>query len=408
MHIAIIGGGVGGLTLALALHARGISAEVIEAAPEIRPLGVGINILPHATKELAALGVLDALEAVAVPTQEAAYFNRFGQLILTEPLGRNAGYPTPQLSIHRGALQMELLAAVRARLGEDAVRTGLRCSGVEPDSGTARLVRTLGGEAAPALRADAIIAADGIHSAIRRQFFPEEGPPIYSGVNMWRGTTRMMPILSGATMVRAGWLTQGKMVIYPIRRFDDGTVQMNWVAEIETPKHHPNDWARKGELSDFLPAFAEWHFDWCDVPAMIEAADQVLEYPMVDKDPLSRWSFGRATLLGDAAHPMYPRGSNGAGQAILDARCLADRLAACGGDVVSALAAYDAERREKTARVVRTNRSQPPDAIIREVWHRSGDRPFARIEDVIPREELESILAAYKQVAGYDRATVAA
>jgi 2-polyprenyl-6-methoxyphenol hydroxylase-like FAD-dependent oxidoreductase len=408
MHIAIIGGGVGGLTLALALHARGISAEVIEAAPEIRPLGVGINILPHATKELAALGVLDALEAVAVPTQEAAYFNRFGQLILTEPLGRNAGYPTPQLSIHRGALQMELLAAVRARLGEDAVRTGLRCTGVEPDSGTARLVRTLGGEPAPDLRADAIIAADGIHSAIRRQFFPDEGPPIYSGVNMWRGTTRMRPILSGASMVRAGWLTQGKMVIYPIRRFDDGTVQMNWVAEIETPKHHPNDWARKGELSDFLPAFAEWHFDWCDVPAMIEAADQVLEYPMVDKDPLPRWSFGRATLLGDAAHPMYPRGSNGAGQAILDARCLADRLAACGGDVVSALAAYDAERREKTARVVRTNRSQPPDAIIREVWQRSGDRPFARIEDVIPREELEAILAAYKQVAGYDRATVSA
>ena len=408
MHIAIIGGGVGGLTLALALHARGISAEVIEAAPEIRPLGVGINILPHATKELAALGVLDALEAVAVPTQEAAYFNRFGQLILTEPLGRNAGYPTPQLSIHRGALQMELLAAVRARLGQGAVRTGLRCTGVEPDSGTARLVRTLGGEPAPDLRADAIIAADGIHSAIRRQFFPDEGPPIYSGVNMWRGTTRMMPILSGASMVRAGWLTQGKMVIYPIRRFDDGTVQMNWVAEIETPKHHPNDWARKGELSDFLPAFAEWHFDWCDVPAMIEAADQVLEYPMVDKDPLPRWSFGRATLLGDAAHPMYPRGSNGAGQAILDARCLADRLAACGGDVVSALAAYDAERREKTARVVRTNRSQPPDAIIREVWQRSGDRPFARIEDVIPREELEAILAAYKQVAGYDRATVSA
>ena len=408
MHIAIIGGGVGGLTLALALHARGISAEVIEAAPEIRPLGVGINILPHATKELAALGVLDALEAVAVPTQEAAYFNRFGQLILTEPLGRNAGYPTPQLSIHRGALQLELLAAVRARLGEDAVRTGLRCTGVEPDSGTARLVRTLGGEPAPDLRADAIIAADGIHSAIRRQFFPDEGPPIYSGVNMWRGTTRMMPILSGASMVRAGWLTQGKMVIYPIRRFDDGTVQMNWVAEIETPKHHPNDWARKGELSDFLPAFAEWHFDWCDVPAMIEAADQVLEYPMVDKDPLPRWSFGRATLLGDAAHPMYPRGSNGAGQAILDARCLADRLAACGGDVVSALAAYDSERREKTARVVRTNRSQPPDAIIREVWQRSGDRPFARIEDVIPREELEAILAAYKQVAGYDRATVSA
>jgi 2-polyprenyl-6-methoxyphenol hydroxylase-like FAD-dependent oxidoreductase len=408
MRIGIIGGGVGGLTLALALHARGVEVEVVEAAPEIRPLGVGINLLPHATRELAALGVLDALEAVSIPTQEAAYFNRFGQLILTEPLGRAAGYATPQLSIHRGELQMALLAAVRARLGAEAVRTGLRCVGVEAETGTARLIRTVSGEAAPELRADAVIAADGIHSAVRRQFFPDEGPPIYSGVNMWRGTTRMAPILSGATMVRAGWLTQGKMVIYPIRRFDDGTVLMNWVAEIETPKHHPNDWARKGDLADFLPAFADWHFDWCDVPAMIAAADQVLEYPMVDKDPLPRWSFGRATLLGDAAHPMYPRGSNGAGQAILDARCLADRLAECGGDVVSALAAYDAERREKTARVVRTNRTQPPDAIIREVWQRSGDRPFARIEDVIPRAELEAILAAYRQVAGYDRATLAA
>lgn len=408
MRIGIIGGGVGGLTLALALHARGIEVEVVEAAPEIRPLGVGVNILPHATKELAALGVLDALEAVSIPTQEAAYFNRFGQLILTEPLGRAAGYPTPQLSIHRGELQMGLLAALRERLGAEAVRTGLRCVGVDTERGIARLTHTIGGEAAPELRADAIIAADGIHSAVRRQFFPEEGPPIYSGVNMWRGTTRMQPILSGATMVRAGWLTQGKMVIYPIRRFPDGTVQMNWVAEIETPKHHPNDWARKGELSDFLPAFADWHFDWCNVPAMIEAADQVLEYPMVDKDPLPRWSHGRATLLGDAAHPMYPRGSNGAGQAILDARCLADRLAECGGDVVAALAAYDAERREKTARVVRTNRTQPPDAIIREVWERSGDKPFARIEDVMPRAELEAILAAYKQVAGYDKATLAA
>jgi 2-polyprenyl-6-methoxyphenol hydroxylase-like FAD-dependent oxidoreductase len=408
MRIGIIGGGIGGLTLALALHARGIEAEVVEAAPEIRPLGVGINLLPHATRELAALGVLEALEAVSIPTQEASYFNRFGQLILTEPLGRNAGYPTPQLSIHRGDLQMALLAAVRARLGADAVRTGLRCVGVDIEAGTARLVRSVGGEAAADLRADAIVAADGIHSAVRRQLFPGEGPPIYSGVNMWRGTTRMAPILSGATMVRAGWLTQGKMVIYPIRRHPDGTVLMNWVAEIETPRHHPNDWARQGDLADFLPAFADWHFDWCDVPAMIAAADQVLEYPMVDKDPLPRWSFGRVTLLGDAAHPMYPRGSNGAGQAILDARCLADRLAECGGDVVSALSAYDTERREKTARVVRTNRTQPPDAIIRAVWERSGDRPFARIEDVIPRAELEAILAAYREVAGYDRASLAA
>jgi 2-polyprenyl-6-methoxyphenol hydroxylase-like FAD-dependent oxidoreductase len=408
MRIGIIGGGIGGLTLALALHARGIAAEVVEAAPEIRPLGVGINLLPHATRELAALGLLEQLEAVSIATREAAYFNRFGQLILTEPLGRYAGYATPQLSIHRGELQMVLLAAVQERLGPEAVRTGLRCIGVDAEAGTARLIRSDSGEPAPDLQADAIVAADGIHSVVRRQFFPAEGPPIYSGVNMWRGTTRMRPILSGATMVRAGWLAHGKMVIYPIRRYADGTVLMNWLAEVETPKHHPNDWARKGELADFLPLFADWRFEWCDVPAMIEAAEQILEYPMVDKDPLPRWSFGRVTLLGDAAHPMYPRGSNGAGQAILDARCLADRLAECRGDVVAALAAYDDERREKTARVVRMNRTQPPDAIIREVWRRSGDKPFARIEDVISREELEAMLESYRRTAGYDRASLAA
>jgi 5-methylphenazine-1-carboxylate 1-monooxygenase len=401
MQVLVIGAGIGGLTAALALHARGIAVRVVEAAPEIRPLGVGINLLPHATAQLAALGLLERLEAHAIATREAAYFNRFGNLILTEPLGRFAGYRTPQLSIHRGTLQAELLAALRERAGDDAVATGWRCVGVEPESGRARFVDAQG-TARETLAADAVIASDGIHSAVRAQFFPGEGGPIYSGVMMWRGVTRMAPMLSGATMVRAGWLTHGKMVIYPIRNHADGTQEMNWVAEIVRPWDGRNDWSRTARAEDFVPHFEGWRFDWCDVPAMMRAAPAMFEYPMVDKDPLPRWTHGRVTLLGDAAHPMYPRGSNGAGQAILDASALAEALAT-DPDAPRALLAYEAARREATAQVVRTNRISPPDVIIQKVWEKTGDRPFARIEDVMPREELEAHLARYRQVAGYDK-----
>ena len=246
-----------------------------------------------------------------------------------------------------------------------------------------------------------MIACDGLHSAIRKQLHPAEGEPRYSGVNMWRGVTRSKPFLGGATMVRAGWLSHGKMVIYPIRDDIDGagTQLVNWVAEIETANHRKRDWTRPGRLDDFIGAFEDWHFDWLDVPAMIRAADSVLEFPMVDQDPLPWWTQGRVTLLGDAAHPMVPRGSNGAGQAILDARCLADLLAS-GTEPGAALRAYEAQRLEATTRVVLTNRSNPPDAIIREVYLRSGDKPFARIEDVISHDELARMSERYKQVAG--------
>ena len=406
MEVVIAGGGIGGLTLALALHAKGIPCRVFEAAPEIRPLGVGVNLLPHATGALERLGLLPALQAVAVTTLEAAYFNRFGQLILAEPLGLRAGYAHPQLSIHRADLHAALLAAARERIGAGRITLGAKCVGVDEARGIARFVDPRSGAALPEARGDAVVACDGFHSAVRAQFFPDEGAPIYSGVNMWRGVTRMQPILSGASMVRAGWLAQGKMVIYPIRQFDDGTVLMNWVAEIETPHYHANDWARPGDLDDFLPAFADWHFDWCDVPAMIRGADVVLEYPMVDRDPLPRWSHGRVTLLGDAAHPMYPRGSNGAGQAILDAVALSDCLAENAGDPVAALASYEARRLGPTSNVVRTNRTAPPDVVIKTVWERSGDKPFARIEDVIPPEELMALVDRYKQVAGYDKSAL--
>ena len=407
MDVLIVGAGIGGLTLALALERAGIGSRVFEAASDIRPVGLGINLLPHATRELGRLGLEEALAKVAVTTREAVFFNRFGQLIYREPLGRFAGYDWPQFSIHRGDLQSVLLDAVTSRLGS-IVQTGWRCTSFESasDRVIAHFVDTAGAPL-PSQAADVVVGCDGLHSVVRKGLHPGEGEPLSSGVNAWRGVTRWPPFLSGASMVRAGWLAIGKLVTYPIRDAIDaqGRQLVNWLAEIETPHYQKRDWNRPGRLEDFIGAFESWRFDWLDAPAFIRAADVVLEFPMVDQDPLPWWSRGRVTLLGDAAHPMVPRGSNGAGQAILDARVLADCLAQ-DPDVTAALRAYEARRLEATARIVRTNRANPPDAILREVFVRSADKPFGRIEDVISTEELARISDGYKKVAGYDHATL--
>jgi 2-polyprenyl-6-methoxyphenol hydroxylase-like FAD-dependent oxidoreductase len=404
--IIIVGAGIGGLTLGLALHAAGVPCRIFESAADIRPIGVGINLLPHATRELAALGLEADLAKLAIATADATFFNRFGQLIYQEPLGRAAGYAHPQFSIHRGDLQLVLLDAFRSRAGHDRLITGHHCTGVEQDESgvSVHFSDGPGGASRSTVRGRVAIACDGINSAVRKQLFPDEGEPRYSGVNMWRGVTRWKPILSGASMVRAGWLSHGKMVIYPIRHASeaDGLQLINWVAEIETPVYRKRDWNRPGSIDDFIGAFADWHFDWLDVPAFIRAADHVLEFPMVDQDPLPRWSFDRITLLGDAAHPMVPRGSNGAGQAILDARALISALLEH-GDAVAALAAYEKQRLEATTRIVLTNRTNPPDAILREVFQRTHDQPFAAIEDVISRDELVALSEGYKRIAGYSK-----
>jgi len=406
MEAMIVGAGIGGLTLALTLHEAGIASRVFESASEIRPVGVGINILPHAARELCRLGLEDSLARVAVTTRESVFFNRFGQRIFSEPAGRYAGYEWPQFSIHRGDLQQILLDAFRERAGPDRVVTGRKCTGFEQSAARVRVrfVHTAAGDAPGEEEGDVLIACDGLHSTIRKQLHPLEGEPLYSGVNMWRGVSVWEPILSGASMIRAGWLSTGKLVVYPIRDHVDasGRQLVNWVAELETPKHARRDWNRRGELADFIDAFEDWHFDWLDVPAFIRAAEAILEFPMIDQDPLPWWTQGRVTLLGDAAHPMVPRGSNGAGQAILDARALADSLRAH-RDVATALKVYETMRLEATANVVRANRSNPPDAILREVFERTGDRPFADIDDVISAQELAAISDGYKRIAGFDR-----
>jgi 2-polyprenyl-6-methoxyphenol hydroxylase-like FAD-dependent oxidoreductase len=409
-EIAIIGAGIAGLTLGLCLYQKGIAHRIYENAPEISPLGVGINVLPHATRILHDLGVGEALAAVGIQTREAAFFNRFGQEIYTEPLGVTAGYETPQYSIHRGDLQMALCDAYIGRAGADQLVTDAGCRGFEQDAEGVRinLVRTSTGEALPQVKARAVIGCDGIHSVIRKQIHPDDGDPRYSGYNMWRGVTVCKPVLSGATMVRAGWLATGKMVIYPIRDNVDGegSQLMNWVAEIETPiTKDKRDWNKPGRLEDVLPAFADWHFDWLDVPDMIKRSDVILEFPMVDQDPLDFWTEGRVTLMGDAAHPMVPRGSNGAGQSVVDAWSMADLLARS-DDIETVFKAFETERLDTTSRIVLTNRVSPPDIVLKEVFDRTGDKPFDNIDDVITADELAGFQQRYKEVAGYDLKTL--
>jgi 2-polyprenyl-6-methoxyphenol hydroxylase-like FAD-dependent oxidoreductase len=408
-QVLIIGGGISGLTLALSLHEAGIPARVFEAAPALKRLGVGINLLPHCVRELSRLGLEPALAACAVETREMSFYNRFGQHIFTEPRGRFAGYEWPQLSIHRGDLHQTLADAVRARLGPHAIVLNCRCYKVEQDDSgvTAYFVESDTGQRPGIVRGAAAIGCDGIHSVIRRQLFPNEGPPAWHGINMWRGVTRWKPFLSGATMVQAGWLDVGKMVIYPISRELDGAGRqvINWVAEIRSPRNVMQDWNLEGRLEDFFPTFADWHFPWLDVAAMIAHAEVLLEYPMVDRDPLPYWSSGRITLVGDAAHPMYPRGGNGAGQAILDAAALGRCLRGA-SNVTAALKNYEAERLAAANAVVLRSRTAPPDNILKVVHERSGGQPFQRIDDLISTDELAAITDDYKRVAGFDRASL--
>jgi 2-polyprenyl-6-methoxyphenol hydroxylase-like FAD-dependent oxidoreductase len=407
----IIGGGISGLTLALSLQELGIACRIFEAAPVFKRLGVGINLQPYGVRELAKLGLLPALASHSVEPCEMNYYNRFGQFVFSEPRGRAAGYEWPQLSLHRGDFHQVLVDAVRERIGPDAITMNHQCAGVaQDDSGvTVHFIETTTKQALPPVRGSAVIGCDGFHSAIRHQLYPGEGAPAYQGINMWRGVSRWKPFLSGASAAQAGWLEVGKILMFPLERdVDDNGLQLiNWVAEIQSSRNVMLDWNLQGDLADILPTFGDWHFPWLDVAGMIRAHHVLLECPMVDRDPLPHWTAGRITLVGDAAHPMYPRGGNGAGQSILDARALA-RCFGSTPDVPSALAAYEAERLPAANGVVLRVRDAPPDLMLKMVHERSGDRPFNNIDDLISQEERVTIIDDYKRVAGYDKKSLGA
>ena len=408
MKVAIIGGGIGGLSLALSLVAAGLDdVEVYESAPAIRELGVGINVLPHAIRELAELGLLDQLSAVGIPTAEFSYFSRLGQWIWGEPLGMAAGYLWPQFSIHRGELLGILHRAVLDRLGARRIHTGhqLVRAGQDPRGGVwGEFVNRATDAAVDRVEADLLVGCDGIHSVVRRTLYPEEGPPKWNGVTMWRGITLGRPFLSGRTMVNAG-STRQRIVVYPISkvREDEGRALINWVATLKVTASADmpaQDWTRVAQPNDVLAAFAPFVFDFLDVPALIRGAEVIYQYPMVDRDPLPSWDFGRMTLLGDAAHPMHPVGGNGASQAIIDARVLARELA-LQPSIDAGVAAYDAKRRAATAALVQLNRRAGPHRC-QDLVDERAPAGFTDLSEVISTEELEEIAGEYKRVAGFE------
>ena len=401
MKVAILGGGIAGLGLALGLHERGIDCEVYESVPEVKEMGVGITLLPHATKELAALGLLPQLEAVAIENLESVFYNRYGQYIYKELRGRHDGYATPELGIHRGKLHRILFEEVLKRLGSDRVHTGHRCIRVDQTAQLATATFELSNGETRQVHADVAVACDGVNSTVRKQFFPDD-KVCFAGINTWRGVTVHKPILTGKSYMRVGSIETGKMVIYPIVDNVDGQGNqlINWMAEIQRADTKMNDWNKPGNPNDCIDIFKDWKFPWLDVPNLILSAERVFEYPMVDKDALPQWSFGRITLMGDAAHPMYPRGSNGSAQGLIDARTLADLLSKT-TDVVTALQQYQDLRLPTTAKIVQTNRTVPPDAIIMKADALSGGQPFGHIDDLISQAELRQISDNYKQVAGF-------
>jgi 2-polyprenyl-6-methoxyphenol hydroxylase-like FAD-dependent oxidoreductase len=410
LKVAIVGGGICGLALALNLNRCGLQCRVYERVPEIKPLGVGITLLPHAMRELSALGLGDELLAAGIENRESSFFNRFGQLIYKEFRGKYAGYDVPEVGIHRGRLHVILAKSARDRLGPDAVRTNHECAGVVQDEhgATIHFKEATTGRQLDSVRADVVIACDGISSAIRKQYYPDD-KLAFAGINSWRGVTRRKPILDGRTYMRIGSIRTGKMVIYPIVDNVDGEGNqlINWMADIKRDTFAQNDWNQPGDLADFLPVYENWKWDWLDVAQMIRESEQILEYPMVDKDPIDVWTFGRVTLAGDAAHPMYPRGSNGAAQALIDARTLADALLGH-ADPRQALKDYEAARVKAAANVVRTNREFPPDFINTKVEELVGDKPFENLDSYISQDELRSLSENYKRVAGFTISDVVA
>jgi 2-polyprenyl-6-methoxyphenol hydroxylase-like FAD-dependent oxidoreductase len=403
----IAGAGIGGIVTALMLRQRGIACAVYEQVAELKELGVGITLLPHAVRQLADLDLLPALDAVGIRGEHLYYATRRGQTVWDEPRGMLAGYDVPQFFIHRGKLHATLFSALRARLPPEDIHLGHRLAGFHADADgvTASFVdrdgRDLGGA-----RGDMLIGADGIHSRVRQVLRPEEGNPRWSGLMLWRGATDWPVFLGGASVMICGGV-DAKFVTYPIGPgLTAGTRLTNWAVVVRiapdgsTPPRR-EDWSRVGRRADLLPMLDRFSSRHVDFSALVAATPIFWEYPLCDRDPIGEWSRGRVTLLGDAAHPMYPMGANGASQAILDARCLADLLLDH-RDPSDALAAYDADRAPHVAAIVLGNRKGGPESIIDAVESRAPDG-FDDVETVLGYAERYKIMAAYPGTAAFAR-----
>ena len=405
MTVLIAGGGIGGLTLALSLHQIGIDCRVFESVSELKPLGVGINVLPHAVRELIELGLLDKLDASGVRTKELSFFSKHGKPIWSEPRGIEAGYKWPHIAIQRGTLHQILLDATIERLGAENVLTSHHLASFTdtPEGISATFLDKATGKDAGTYQGTLLVGADGIHSAVREKLYPQEGPPLWNGRILWRGITESDAYLSGRTMIMAGHEIL-KFVCYPISNAPEpnGKFQINWVAERHLPpsyKWRREDYNRTANLDEFLPWFEDWKFGWLDVPGLIRNCPHSYEYPLVDRDPVDRWTFGNVTLMGDAAHPMYPIGSNGSSQAILDARVIAREILNH-GETTAAFFAYEAERRPATTDLVMLNRRNGPEQVMQMVEERAP-QGFKVVTDVLSQQELEDIANNYKRVAGF-------
>ena len=407
MHVIIIGGGIAGLSQALSLHQIGVPCRVYEAVPTLAPLGYGINLQPNAIRELTALGLGDELAAAGVLTQELAFFNKHGQLIWSEPRGRAAGYRWPQISISRGELHRILLAAIRERIGRDAVVTGHRLTGFATcgDTVIARFADPAGSPAGEA-EGDILIGADGIHSAVRAQFYPGE-KAVFDGYLHYRGIVEAQPYLTGASMAVIGHRTH-RAIIYPVMRRPNSRVLTNWLAYTKIPPGAPRleAWDTAADKQVCLDRFKGWSYPWLDVHDLFAAtpAADVLQLPNVDRDPIPRWSFGRVTLIGDAAHPMQPVGAQAGSQAVVDGRVLAASLMAH-RDPVEALMAYQNERIAAMNDMIVRNRNLGLETILQTAEERAPDG-FAHIHDVLSQDELESTAISFKKAAGFDVETV--
>jgi 2-polyprenyl-6-methoxyphenol hydroxylase-like FAD-dependent oxidoreductase len=400
MEVIVVGAGIGGLSLALSLHQAGIAVRVYEAVREPAPLGVGINLQPSAVRELIELGLADELSRIGNATERLDYLNRHGQLVWSELRGRAAGYNWPQYSIHRGQLQMMLLGAVRERIGPAGLRTGLRLSSFEQSGKRVRASFKTRSGTTLSDEADLLVGADGIHSTIRQSFYPNEGKPRFAHQLLWRAAVETEPFLDGHTMIIAGHFRQ-RIIVYPIGPGSrPGQLLTNWICQLAVPDDAPlqEDWNRRVPRETVLAAFDKWRFEWLDMPHLIEKTTDIYEFPLVDRDPLERWSFGRVTLVGDAAHPMQPIGSQAGSQAILDARALTAALLAS-SDPIDALQCYDRERRPAMNDITLRNRQFGPEAVLQLAEERAPDG-FARIADVIPRAEMEAITGSFAAAAG--------